>query len=67
MCTSSGRSTTSNSRVELDRDSANSPRINGLGKSMVYQGTERKVTEQAAVKFAEEPKRILDPRTVMNH
>ena len=51
----------------MDRDSANSPRINGLGKSMVYQGTERKVTEQAAVKFAEEPKRILDPRTVMNH
>lgn len=52
------RKTAPTGRKELDKDSAHSPKI--LGKLLVYQGRERKVIEQALVKFVEEPKGILE-------
>lgn len=43
--------------MELDEDSASGCEI--LGILMLYQGTERKVTEQVLVKFVKEPTGIL--------
>lgn len=57
MCTFRCKKYCSRRQVELHGDSVNSPRI---GKSVVYQGYERKVTEQALVKFVDEPKRNLE-------
>lgn len=52
------RSTPSIDMMDLDEDNANSHGI--LITLMSYQGTERKVTEQALVKFVKEPKGILE-------